>query len=218
MFFSDLHVQILARGLLQPGETLVGQTVTRYAPLWAFGFIRRQYLVLATNQRLILVAHRYKFLQPLEQELHQVDSIAWSNVQELKVKGLLFKKKLRVRGLGDRGPVALTMPIPGGFLAPMRDNVKSARALEAASPGRPNLLPAAHPQAYGAPPTYARPSLPIPAQNSPGYASVPPMPVQNAPGYSSVPPPPVHYAPNQTTQASTPPPPWPGQQGPRSWS
>src|SRR6478672_1483912 len=111
MFFSDLHVQLLSRGILNPGEQLVGQTVTSYMPWWAFGFIRRQYLVLATDQRLILVDHRYSFLQPYVQRLHQVDSITWNNVQECKVKGI-FNKKLSVRGLGERGPISLKMPIP----------------------------------------------------------------------------------------------------------
>ena len=49
MYFSDLHVQLLAKGILNPGEQLVGQTVTTYMPGWAFGLIRRTYLVLALN-------------------------------------------------------------------------------------------------------------------------------------------------------------------------
>ena len=84
MFFSDLHVQILARGLLQPGEQLVGQTVTDYMPWWAFGLIRRQHLVLATDQRIIILDHRYDLLK-VNQVLHTVESLPWSSVAHAKV-------------------------------------------------------------------------------------------------------------------------------------
>ena len=132
MFFSDLHVQLLSRGILNPGEQLLGQTVTGYMPWWAFGFIRRQYLVLATDQRLILVDHRYSFIQPTTQRLHGIDSLSWSNVQEAKVTGLFLKKKLKVRGMGERGPIALKMVISNtlfGLLAPMKNNMQGARTV-----------------------------------------------------------------------------------------
>lgn len=215
MFFSDLHVQIMARGILNPGEQLVGQTVTSYMPWWAFGFIRRQYLVLATDQRLILVDHRFSFLQPMVQRLHQVDSISWNNVQELKVKGLFLKKKLSVRGIGERGPISLTMPIPNGFfglLAPMTNNLAGARAVAATFQQRqapalpapqPNMFaaPSIPPQmAYGAPPQFnAAPS--IPPQNAPGYASVPPPPPPAGP-YGVAP------MPFAQPQGNVPPRPW----------
>lgn len=240
MFFSDLHVQLLAKGLLNPGEQLVGQTVTAYHPWWAFGFIRRQYLVLATDQRLILVDHRYSFWMPTVQRLHQVDSIAWSNVQELKMKGI-FNKSLRVRGVGERGPISLTMPIPNylfGLFAPMRNNMAGARTVAAAfqggaqmnalqagqqqgyaqpqlsyAPQAPQLAP---PQAYGAPPSLAPQSVP---QQMAAPQSLPP---QNSPGYASVPPPPVagpygvpqQQQPQQAVPGSIP----PGFGPPRQWS
>jgi hypothetical protein len=189
MFFSDLHVQLLSRGILNPGEQLVGQTVTSYMPWWAFGFIRRQYLVLATDQRLILVDHRFSFLMPTVQRLHAIDSIAWSNVEELKVKGLFLKKKLRVRGTGERGPISLTMVISNAFfglLAPMRNNMAGARTVAAAftSNGAQALGPASN--GYGQP-QIAYPQA-APQLAAPSY-SQPPMPPQNAPGYASVPPP-----------------------------
>jgi hypothetical protein len=214
MFFSDLHVQILARGILEPGEQLVGQTVTSYMPWWAFGFIRRQYLVLATDRRLVLVDHRYQFWQPLEQRLHQVDSITWSNVQELKVKGLFLKKKLSVRGMGERGPISLTMPIPNGFFglfAPMKNNIDGAKTVAAALQYNqaPALAPAS--QGYGQPQIAyapAAPQLAAPAQQ--------PMPVQNAPGYASVPPPtPYGVAPAPLAGPPSAP---QGYPPPRSWS
>src|SRR4051812_26788932 len=99
MFFSDLHVQLLSRGILNPGEQLVSQTVTSYRPWWALGIIQRQHLIMATDQRLILVDHRLQFF-PTSQRLHAVESIPWSNVQEVKVTGLFLKKKLRIKGTG----------------------------------------------------------------------------------------------------------------------
>ncbi len=218
MFFSDLHVQILARGILEPGEQLVGQTVTSYMPWWAFGFIRRQYLVLATDRRLVLVDHRYSFWQPLEQRLHQVDSMTWGNVQELKVKGLFLKKKLSVRGMGERGPISLTMPIPNGFfglLAPMKNNIDGAKTVAAAFQGtQAPALAAPVPQGYGQPQiSYAPPApqLGAPVQQ--------PMPPQNAPGYGSVPPPPSgpYGAPAPGAMAGPPSAPQ-GYPPPRSWS
>jgi hypothetical protein len=186
MFFSDLHVQLLSRGILNPGEQLLGQTVTSYMPWWAFGFIRRQYLVLATDQRLVLVDHRYSFIRPTTQRLHGVDSLPWANVQEAKVTGLFLKKKLKVRGQGERGPIALKMVISNalfGLLAPMKNNMQGARAIASVATqsigGAPALGPA--PQAYGAP------QLPY-GQPQPQYGQ-PPVPAINAPGYQSVPPP-----------------------------
>ena len=64
---------------MNPGEQLVSQTVTSYVPWWAFGLIQRQYLVLATDQRLSLIDHRLGFF-PAAQRVHAVDSLAWSNV------------------------------------------------------------------------------------------------------------------------------------------
>jgi hypothetical protein len=208
MFFSDLHVDLLSRGILNPGERLVGQTVTGYMPWWAFGFIRRQYLVLATDQRLVLVDHRYSFFNPTVQRLHGVDSLAWSGVQEAKVTGLFLKKKLKVRGQSDHGPISLNMAIPNGLfglLAPMKNNMPGARAVAAAAQslqggGMPALgaAPQQHysqpppmsyapPQQLQAPQSYGPPSYAPPQQAQAAYGQ-PPMPAVNAPGYNSVPP------------------------------
>jgi hypothetical protein len=211
MFFSDLHVQLLSRGLLNPGEQLLGQTVTGYMPWWAFGLIRRQYLVLATDQRLILVDHRFSFIQPTTQRLHQVDSIAWSSVAEAKVTGLI-KKKLKVVGQGERGPISLKMVITNtlfGLLAPMKNNMQGARTVAATCQqmkggGAPAMLapapygaPAMAPQLqqYSQPPVsngYGQPQQaygqnPVPAINAPGYISQPPPSAQPQMQYGAPP-------------------------------
>lgn len=227
MFFTDLHVQLLARGILEPGEQLLGQTATSYMPWWAFGFIRRQYLVLATDRRLVLLDHRYGFLMPTVQRLHAVESIPWSNVQDVQVKGLL-KKKLRVRGASERGPISLTMKIPNtffGLLAPMKDNVAGARNVAAAFPAaraNPPAMPYAPPapqlaapghSGYGIAPSHH--PAPVPAQppQAQAPASIPPV---NAPGYASVPPPgPNHYGVQPSAAPNAPPQSWDPS---RTWS
>jgi hypothetical protein len=209
MFFTDLHVQILSKGILEPGEQLLGQTVTSYMPWWAMGLINRQYLVLATDRRLILVDHRLGFFPPT-QRLHAIQSITWQNVQELKVKGLFMKKKLRIKGVGDHGPVALTAVIPNAFfglLAPMKNNMVGAKAVAAAL--QQNQAPQL------AAPFSQPPAMPFqpPMPQLAGPYSQPPMPPQNAPGYTSAPPP----APQQAYGAP-PPAPFQGQGYPQRWS
>ena len=172
-YFSDLHVQLLARGILNPGEQLVGQTSTFYFPWWALGFINRRHLVLATNQRLLVLEHRWGWF-PAGYRLHVVHAMPWSSVQEVKLKGI-FAKKLVVVGTGDNGPVSIKAPVPNtlfGLLAPMKNNLPGARAVEAqfktgATLGAATAAPQL--QGYGAPPSSGMPAL-----NAPGYSSVPP--------------------------------------------
>ena len=217
-YFSDLHVDLLAQALLEPGEQRIGQTVGRYVPWWAFGFVNETTLVIATDRRLIFVEHRMAWLHQAV-KLHSVHSVPWHGVQETRVAGL-FGKKLVVRGQGQNGPVAKKLGIPNplfGLLAPMSNNVAGARAVAsgfqasrglaaapayaplpqasyAATPQAPALpAPQAYaPQAY-APQAYAPQAYGQPAgyaDPSQAYAQPPPAPVPafNAPGYTSVPP------------------------------
>jgi hypothetical protein len=184
IYFSDLHVELLARGLLQPGERLVGKTVTVYNPWWALGLVRKTYLVLATDQRLILVEHRFGFF-PAAFKLSAVDPIPWQYVQEARMKGI-FTKKLRVRGQTQRGPLSLTMKIPNtlfGLLAPMKANMVGARTVASAFQGLHALASTPPP-----PPQLAQQGMP--QLNAPGYASVPPPASGNQ--RSAAPPPPLY--------------------------
>ena len=186
MYFSDLHVQLLSRGILNPGEQLLGQTVTFYRPWWAFGLIQRQCFVMATDQRLVIVDHRLQFF-PFAQTLHGVDSIPWSQVNELRLSGI-FGKKLRVKGVGDRGPISHKAKVTNtlfGLLAPMKNNMQGARG----------IAQAFQQQKAGAAPQYAAPSLPPASYGQPPQPAYGQMPMINAPGYQSVPPPaPMPYA------------------------
>jgi hypothetical protein len=175
--------------------------------------------VLATDQRLIIVDHRFGFF-PADFKLHSVDSLPWAQVQELKVKGLFLKKKLRIKGIGERGPVAITAQIPNAFfglLAPMRENMQGARNVAAAFQGAAQLAPASNGYAQ-----LQQPSYPPQPQVQPAYGA--PIPVQNAPGYASVPPPPVAppqgpYGAVQQPQSFAPPSPPPANPyGRNNWS
>jgi len=60
LFFSDLYVNTVAKGLLQPDEQVLHRVSASHAPWWSMGIptFQNQYLVLATNQRLLLVKHK----------------------------------------------------------------------------------------------------------------------------------------------------------------
>lgn len=170
MIFNDACVQIVAKGILEPGESLLGQSVTDYKPWWSFGLIRSQSLVLATSARLVLVEFRYHPLRPMDQGLRQVDSYAWPNVQELKVTGMLMKKKLKLHAVGARGPVRMTRNIPDGFLfSPMKNNGAAAKNIATVfEQARNHALPAggfgsSQPQL---PPYAARAASPYPQSRS----------------------------------------------------
>jgi hypothetical protein len=188
-YFTELHVDLLAQALLQPGERRVGVTVGRYVPWWGLGWVNETYLVIATDRRIILVGHKMAWLHQA-MKLTSVESLAWGGVQEARVTGV-FGKKLRVRGQGLHRPFARKLRIPNpffGLLAPMARNVEGARAVaqaHQASRGLP-VAPAPQPALPPAQPVYAQPQpeLPAPAQ-PPAPSYVPPV---NAPGYASVPP------------------------------
>lgn len=55
-YFSDLHLALLARDVLERGETLLAEAVRTHGPRWAFGFVRRTYVLLATPWSPVLLA------------------------------------------------------------------------------------------------------------------------------------------------------------------
>lgn len=180
-YFSDLHVQLLAKSILNPGEQLIGQTSTFYVPWWALGFINRRNLVLATDQRVIVVEHKWGFF-PGGYRVSSVASIPWSQVQEAKLKGI-FTKKLSLVGASDMGPISFKQIVPNtlfGLLAPMKNNLQGARTIDAHFKNGPAT--GQLPQAYA--------PAALPAINAPGYASVPPPAGQAQGHYGNVP---IHY-------------------------
>ena len=208
-YFTELHVDLLAQALLQPGERRVGATVGRYVPWWGLGWVNETYLVIATDRRIILVGHKMAWLHQAT-KLTSVESLAWQGVQEARVTGI-FGKKLRLRGQGLHRPFARKLRIPNpffGLLAPMARNVEGARTVAQAyqaSRGLPVApLPPVQPALEAPPPELAPIAAPqayLPAVNAPGYASVPPVPQAAAPSVrQGIPPtPPRSFRPRPPT-------------------
>lgn len=189
-YFSELHVDLLSKALLEPGEQRLGQAVGRYVPWWALGFVNETYLVIATDRRLILVEHRMAWLHQAT-KLHAVVSLPWSGVTEARVTGL-FGKSLRIKGQGQHKPVARKLRIPSplfGLLAPIRNNVAGARAVSKAFQVTRGLpAAAAHASLPPAPQPHLTPPMTAYAAQAPQLPPPAPVPAFNAPGYSSVPP------------------------------
>jgi hypothetical protein len=128
LFFSDLYVDTLAKGLLQPGEQVLHRVSARHAPWWAMGIpmFASQYLVLATTQRLVLVRHKRGFFTG--DRMESVDSLAWSQVSDVKLSGLFAKKTMRLRAQGSTGPVDLSLGVMGGMFE-IPKNVDDGKAI-----------------------------------------------------------------------------------------
>ncbi|AKF05338.1 hypothetical protein [Sandaracinus amylolyticus] len=112
IFFSDLYVDTLSKALLAPGERLVARASGLDVPWWSMGIpmLASHYLVLVTNQRAVLVRHKRGWVTG--DRMEEVKSVAWSQVQQLKVSGLFAKKKLTL----EAGEVRLSLAVRGGFL------------------------------------------------------------------------------------------------------
>lgn len=161
MYFTDTHVQIMQKGLLEANEQLVSRSVVVDAPWYTFGMwlFHKTYLVLATNQRLVMVEHSRDFFNR-GMKMDKVHSVPWGNVQEMKVKGLLAKK-LRIVAQSNMRFFKGKMKIPNtffGLLAPIQDNVQNARVLEQQFNSMRSLPPAA-PQYGQLPPQSMAPQM-----------------------------------------------------------
>lgn len=140
LFFSDLYVDTVAKGLLQPGEQVLHRVSASHAPWWTMGIpmLSSQYLVLATSQRLVLVRHKKGFFTG--DRMESVDTLPWNQVSEVKVSGFLAKKTMRVKAQGAAGPVDLSLGMTGGMFEIPR-NVDDGKAI-AQRFGQMKALPA----------------------------------------------------------------------------
>lgn len=145
MFYSDLHVQTLAKGLFAPGEQLVSRAAGDKMPWWGLGLVRRSYLVLASNQRLFVLEHRWRVFK-MAPELTAIHSLAWDQIDEIRLKGI-FAKKLVIKAM-QQG-LRLVFNVPRGFLQPIVNNINGARGVVATR--EQNMLP----ETTGAPMLYA---------------------------------------------------------------
>lgn len=141
--YSDLHLQILTRGLLDPGEQLTGHVATLRSPWYGFGLLTKQFLLVATDRRLLVVEHTKSWIYRAF-VISRVESVPWSNVEELALRGLIAKTKLRLVARTSRGTEKLSMKIPGMF-APIRDNGRAGRAVVATFQAQRALPPGSSP-------------------------------------------------------------------------
>jgi hypothetical protein len=150
--YSDAYIETIARAHLQPGEQIIGRAAGIHRPWYTLGVMLfwKNYLVIATNQRLLLAEHRRGLLYD---RLEAVHSVPWNQVANAKVSGLL-KKKLNL-AFGQK-KIKLNLP---GFLGPMPKNVLGAKAVastwqqaKALGAGQQHAsLPPGAPQHYAAP-------------------------------------------------------------------
>ena len=122
--YSEVYVSILAKGLCQPGEQLVGACAVVHQPIWSFGtpFFRHAYLLVATTHRLFALDHRKGLLFD---RLDRADCYAWHDVASFKMGGLLTKKVT----VKDRAGRTVVKGKLTGFFGPMPNNATSARAI-----------------------------------------------------------------------------------------
>jgi hypothetical protein len=126
LFFNDLYVDTLSKGLLQPGEQLMHRVSAHHTPWWAMGLapLSSQYLVLATSHRLVLVRHRRGWLTGHRME--SVHSVPWHEIQKIKMSGLFAKKTISVQAAG----LDLSLKVAGGMLE-IPKNVDDGKAIAA---------------------------------------------------------------------------------------
>jgi Bacterial PH domain len=137
--FTDLHVNTLAKGLLDPGEQLVDRAIASRQPWWSLKIplFKRTWLLLATNQRLIIIEHRRGLV---DDRMDKVDSLPWTSIEQTKLSGMGFSKKISVKA-AQRG-IAFTGKVDGGFLAAHKGNINGAKAIVSTWQGA-KALPAA---------------------------------------------------------------------------
>jgi hypothetical protein len=142
--FTDLYVNTIARGLSNPDERLVAAGAGSYQPFWSFGipWFRHSYLLIATNERLLVVDHRRGLLFD---RLDAVTSHRWSDIAKLALSGV-FSKKLVARDAANR--VLFTMKLPPVLNSPIANNTRALETLVQTWEHRRAL--AAAPAAYGA--------------------------------------------------------------------
>jgi Bacterial PH domain len=119
--YNETYVQLVSRGLMDPGEQLLGATACKKKPLIPLGpWFVHHILVLATNRRLILVDHRQGLIYS---RIDNVQSIPWDQVQDVRIGGL-FGKKVVLNAAGKKQALALPR-----FFGPIGNNVKAAQGV-----------------------------------------------------------------------------------------
>lgn len=120
--FTDLHIDTLARGLFTAGEELLQCAVGIRKPWYGPGLFKRTVLLLATNQRLILVTHKAGIFG---ERLDQIDSLTWRNISLVMFNGTGLEGTLSIFS----GNQQFTFTIRGGFFQDVKGNLAAARSI-----------------------------------------------------------------------------------------
>lgn len=141
--YTDLYVNTIARGLMNPGEQLVAAAAGTHQPFWSLGipWFRHSFLVLATTDRLVVVDHRKGLVFD---RLDTVASYRWHELGALKLSGI-FSKKLVAKDGTNR--VVLNMKLPPMLLNPIPGNAVAVRRVVETWEQRRQLAPAPAPVA-----------------------------------------------------------------------
>lgn len=206
--FTEQHAYSLVAPYLQPGEQLLQRARGVEKPWWTRVFSRmgslfwRYYLVVATDQRLIMIKHGGLFSG---YGAKGIDSLYWSQIDRAELGWGIFRKNLHISATAQRFTRKIEMP---RFW--MKKNFDASEAIVQTWTRSRSLPPG--PQQYASlPPAPQQPASMAPAPQqyaqvqpaSQQYPSMPPAPQQ----YPSVPPPsygppPSNYPQQAHTQQS----------------
>lgn len=181
LIINDLQTQLFAQALLEPGEQLHGKLMGQLSPWYTrflpFDFLKPYTLILATDRRLLLLEHK-RGIFSFGYELASIESVPWSDVEELAAKGLFVKNKIKLRAATQRGPKRVTMNIQA-FAGPLKKNGSELKSIVGTFQARRSAPPAALPgqaPGYGMqqmPQGYAAPQLPSSMAPAAPYAQQP---------------------------------------------
>jgi hypothetical protein len=125
--FTDAHALSLVQPHLFPGEQLLHRSRGVERPFWTVlfpkigAFFHRFYLVVATNQRLLLVQHGGLFSG---YKAKQVLAFTWSELNDMKLGWGIFEKKLSVSSSAKN--VKKNIALPRFW---MKNNLKSGEGM-----------------------------------------------------------------------------------------
>jgi hypothetical protein len=144
--FTDAHALSLVQPHLFPGEQLLHRSRGVERPFWTVlfpkigAFFHRFYLVVATNQRLLLVQHGGLFSG---YKAKQVVALTWSELNDMKLGWGIFEKKLSVSSSTKNVKKSIALP---RFW--MKNNLKSGEGMVDTWKSAATALPPASARGY----------------------------------------------------------------------
>jgi hypothetical protein len=144
--FTDAHALSLVQPHLFPGEQLLHRSRGVERPTWTIlfpkigAFFHKFYLVVATNQRLLLVRHGGLFSGYGAKD---VQAITWGELKDMKLGWGIFETKLH--GSSSARRLKKSIAIPRFW---MKNNLRSGEGMVQAWRTAANALPPASQAGY----------------------------------------------------------------------